>query len=99
MLPHSPSEKWEVVKRLSKEFNILSNEVNYQKTRLENDDLVKMIEMFYQRDDISRMCPGRREVVTVKITDGKVKLQKQHLYFKIQETHAIFIVRAPWSKN
>ena len=55
-----------MVKRLSKEFNILSNEVNYQKTRLENDDLVKMIEMFYQRDDISRMCPGRHDIVTVK---------------------------------
>ena len=85
------------MKRLSKEFNILPNEVNYRKTRLDKiaSELVKMIEMFYQRDDISRMCPGRREVVTVKITDGKVKLQKQHLYFKIQETHAIFIVRAP----
>ena len=97
MLPHGPSKKREVVKRLSKEFNILPNEVNYRKTRLDKiaSELVKMIEMFYQRDDISRMCPGRREVVTVKITDGKVKLQKQHLYFKIQETHAIFIVRAP----
>ena len=50
-----------------------------------------MIEMFYQRDDISRMCPGRHDIVTVKTTDGKVKLQKQHLYFKIRETHSIFL--------
>ena len=78
MLPLSPSKNQEVVKRLSKEFNILPNEVNYRKTRLDKiaSELVKMIEMFYQRDDICRMCPGRREVVTVKTTDGKVKLQK-----------------------
>ena len=93
MLPHSsPSKKQQVVKKLSKEFNILPNEVNYWKTTLDKtaSELVKMIEIFYQRDDISRMCPGKCGIVTVKTTDGKVKLQKQHLYFKIRETHAIF---------
>ena len=84
-LPHSPSKNREVVKRLSKEFNVLPNEVNYRKTRLDKiaSELVKMIEMLYQRDGISRMCPGRRDVVTVQTTDGKVKLRKQHHYFKI----------------
>ena len=93
MLPHSPSKKQQVMKRLSKEFNILPNEVNYRKTRLDKiaSELVKLIEMFYQRDDISRICPGRRDVVTVKATDGKVKLQKRHLYFGIGETHAVFL--------
>ena len=93
MLPYSPRKKQEVVKRLSKEFNILLNEVNYWKTRLDKiaSELVKMIEMFYQRYDISRMCPGRRDAVTVKTTDGKEKLQKRHLYFKIGETYAIFL--------
>ena len=92
MLPHGPSKKREVVKRLSKEFNILPNEVNYRKTRLDKiaSELVIMIEMFYQRDHISRMCPGRHDFLTVKTTDGKVKLQKQHLDFKIRETDAIF---------
>ena len=85
------------MKRPSKEFNILPNEVNYRKTRLDKTarELVKMIEMFYQRDDISRICPGRRDVVTVKTTDGKVKLQKRHLYFKIGETNAIFLSEHP----
>ena len=32
------------------------------------------------------------DVVTVKTTDGKGKLQKQHIYFKIGETHAIFFL-------
>ena len=97
MLPYGPSKKREVVKRLSKEFNILPNEVNYWKTRKDKiaSEWVKMIEMFSQRDDISRMCPGRLDVVTVKTTDGKVKLQKQHLYFKIGETHAIFLSEHP----
>ena len=57
MLPHSPSRKREV-KRLSKELNILPNEVNYLKTRLDKiaSELVKMIEMFYQSDDILVEC-------------------------------------------
>ena len=58
MLPHSPSRKREVVKRLSKELNILPNEVSYLKTRLDKiaSELVKMIEMFYQSDDILVEC-------------------------------------------
>ena len=58
MRPHSPSRKQEVVKRLSKELNILPNEVNYLKTRLDKiaSELVKMIEMFYQSDDILVEC-------------------------------------------
>ena len=58
MLPHSPSRKREVVKRLSKELNILPNEVNYLKTRLDKiaSELVKMIEIFYQSDDILVEC-------------------------------------------
>ena len=83
MLPHSSSKKRQVVKRLSKEFNILPNEVNYQKTRPDQpaSELVKKIEMFYQLHDISRMCPGRRDLVTAKTTDGKVKLKKTILLF------------------
>ena len=52
MLPYGPSKKREVVKRLSKEFNILPNEVNYWKTRQDKiaSELVKMIEMFSQRE-------------------------------------------------
>ena len=97
MFPHNPSKKRQVVKRLSQEFNIPPNEVNYQKTKLDKtaSELVKMIEKFYQRDDISRMCPERRDVVIVKTTDGKVKLQKRHLYFKIGEKHAIFLSEHP----
>ena len=58
MLPHSPSRKREVVKRLSKKLNILPNEVNYLKTRLDKiaSELVKMIEIFYQSDDILVEC-------------------------------------------
>ena len=101
MLPHSPSKKRQVVKRLFKEFNILPIEVNYQKTRPDKiaSELVKMIEMFYQLHDISRMCPGRRDLVTAKTTDGEVKLKKRHFYFKLEETHAIFLSEHPEVKN
>ena len=41
-------------------------------------------------DDISRMAPGQRDVVTIKDYEGKKKLQKRHLYMSIKETYGVF---------
>ena len=35
-----------------------------------------MISGFYQRDDITRIAPGKRDTITVPGTNGKEKLQK-----------------------
>lgn len=45
---------------------------------------------FYQCDDISRMAPGKRDVVTVRSSNGKEKVQKRHLYMSIKETFLRF---------
>ena len=49
-----------------------------------------MVQNFYKRDDISRISPGKRDVVTVRDATGKVKLQKRHMIMSIKETYALF---------
>ena len=97
MLPHSPRKKQEVVKRLSKEFNILPNEVNYRKTRLDKiaSELVKIIEMFYQRDDISRMCPWHVMLLLLKQLMEKENCKNNTFILKLERHMLFFFVRAP----
>ena len=51
---------------------------------------IDKVQKFYQRDDISRISPGKRDVVTVRSDQGKVWLQKRHLYMNLKETHSLF---------
>ena len=54
-----------------------------------SDDEVKEIEVFYLRDDISRMCPGRKDV-SVKTPTRREQKQKRLLLLIISEAHEIF---------
>ena len=45
---------------------------------------------FYCRGDISKIAPGRIDVVTVRDEAGKKKLQKRHLVMRIKECYATF---------
>ena len=53
-------------------------------------ETIEAVKNFYTRDDISRMAPGKRDVVTIKDQEGKKKLQKRHLYMSIKETYMVF---------
>ena len=55
-----------------------------------SDEEVKEIEEFYLRDDISRMCPGRKDCVSVKTPTGREHMQKRLLLLNISEAHEIF---------
>ena len=72
--------------------------MTYRKSRLDQLalELIDEVKKFYERDDISRICPGKRDVVSMKSKDGeKVKLRKRHLYSSLKETHAIFQAEHP----
>ena len=58
-------------------------------------EINEKVKDFYQRDDISTVAPGKRDVVTVSSDQGKVKLQKRHLYMSIKETHSTFLQENP----
>ena len=46
--------------------------------------------MFYNWDDISKICARKYSVVPLKTTEGEeVHLQKKHLYIIIKETYAM----------
>ena len=50
---------------------------------------------FYQCNDVSRMAPGKRDVVTVRSSYGKEKVQRRHLYMSIKETFNFFLTEHP----
>ena len=59
----------------------------------------KLVTDFYQRDDVSRLAPGKRDTVTVITANGKEKLQKRHLYMHIKDkrdkAYAVFKDKHP----
>ena len=47
-------------------------------------ETIELVKAFYQRDDVSRISPGKRDIVTVRNSGRKFKLQKRHLYFSLK---------------
>ena len=45
---------------------------------------------FFTRDDISRMCPGKKDYITIKTTEGKERKQKRHLVMNLREAFEMF---------
>ena len=68
----------------------LDNETRKRRSDAISDVNVKLIEEFYMSDDISRMCPGRKDYITVKIDGGKEHRQKRLLLYNISEVYELF---------
>lgn len=73
------------------------SEVEKRKKRSDaiSDKDTRSIEEFYMRDDISRMCPGRKDFVTVRSKEGKEHKQKRLLIYNISEVYEIFKAEIP----
>ena len=85
-------------RKLKKEKGILATPSGYFREGLgkETKDLVIS---FYERDDISRICPGKKDSITVRMADGsKEKVQKRLLLANIAETYANFKSEFPTLK-
>ena len=48
------------------------------------------VRAFYQRDDISRMCPGKKDYISIKTDQGRERHQKRLLLMNISEAHSLF---------
>ena len=57
-----------------------------RKTSL-NPEIISKVIWFYQSDEFSRMCSGKREFVSVKTDEGRVHKQKRLLLVNLQEVH------------
>ena len=54
------------------------------------DVSIKEIEDFFMQDDISRMCPGKKEFVSVKTPGGREHRQKRLLLLNVKEAYQLF---------
>ena len=82
-------------KQLVEEFGILSspNPRGGRKLPVETENLVKS---FYLREDISRILPGKKDFISVKLNDGKrTHVQKQLLLCNIDELYQKFKTEHP----
>ena len=51
---------------------------------------VLLVKDFYQRDDISRQAPGKRDTIVVRSNEKKQTMQKRHFSMNVSEAYAIF---------
>jgi len=55
-----------------------------------SEDTVQRVKLFFERDDVSRMALGKRDVITVRSEMGKKKCQKRHMSMCVKEAYAMF---------
>ena len=67
-------------KKVQEEKGLLSNPNPKPGKRLPEETL-DLVEKFYQSGDISRMMPGKKDCVTMKVEGEKVKVQKKQFFF------------------
>jgi hypothetical protein len=53
-------------------------------------DIVQQVVDFYQEDEVSRLCPGKKEFVSVKIDGIKQQKQKRLLLGNLKEIYLLF---------
>ncbi len=85
-LPTSPRKRRNVLRKLVDEFGKnedVATKANNHMLSLAAET-IEAVKNFYTRDDISRMAPGKRDVVTIKDQEGNKKMQKRHLYMSIK---------------
>ena len=76
--------------KLKSEKGILA-EPNKKLGKKISEDMVKCILGFYQSDEYSRCCPGKKEFVSVTIDGVKCHKQKHLLLINLKELHLEFL--------
>ena len=67
------------------EKGILASPQNYSRDGL-NSETKQLITEFYESDEVSRLLPGKKDCVSVKLTDGsKTRVQKRLLLSNLSE--------------
>ena len=77
-----------VIKKLAKNHGLVVK--NLKEVPNEQTPLEKKIIEFYNRDDISHVLPGRKDVMNVTVNGEKVAMPKRYLSMTLGETHALF---------
>ena len=76
-------------RKLYKSDGILADPAQAQGKRLPTDT-INAVKQFYEDDEFSRMCPGKKDFVSVKESSGRIHKQKRLLLTNIKEMHVEF---------
>lgn len=82
------------VKSLVKEQGILSCP-SVKKGRSLNPETENLATAFYDSDEVSRLMPGMKDYVSVKINDSKIHVQKRLILCNLNELYSIFKTQNP----
>ena len=78
-------------RKLKEEFGILPIVPGMSKGRVITEEIKLAVKSFYESDDISRICPGKRDCKVIRDVSGKkVTLQKRLILLNLKEAHKIF---------
>jgi len=75
------------------EEGILAKPSRKQGSRLP-PDVEKSVTEFYQCDEVSRICPGKKDYVSVEVSGQKQQVQKRLLLCNLNELYQQFIVKS-----
>jgi hypothetical protein len=97
-LPTDITKGKEVVKILAAKFNVNSNE-SPKKFSLQQKifaETFEKVKEFYENDDISYQCPGRKDLVKVDGENGKkIKVPKRYMRDTLVKSHQDFMENFP----
>lgn len=77
-----------LTKRLVEENGIMCGPK--KRTNTIDPETVKCVKEFYSSDEISRVCPGKRDYVTVDENNVKISKQRRLILMNLQEAYATF---------
>lgn len=96
-LPRSPRRN-EIVRQKLFPATVVSVKQT-RRTSAVSENTVSLVKKFYERDDVRRIAPGRKDFMTIRKEDGeKVQCQKRHLTSSIKEVHAQYCEEFPQQK-
>lgn len=84
-------------RKLKREMGILSDP-GAKQGKILPPEVSKRIKEFYESDEFSRMCPGKKEFVSVRENNIKVHKQKRLLLIILKELYAIYKEHYPSDK-
>ena len=78
-------------RKAKKEHGVLPVLPPFSKGKVINDNVKQSILNFYESDDVSRVCAGKKDVITMRDGDGnKVQKQKRLVLGNLRELYAAF---------
>uniref|UniRef100_A0A8D9F251 Uncharacterized protein n=1 Tax=Cacopsylla melanoneura TaxID=428564 RepID=A0A8D9F251_9HEMI len=98
-LPSTPRRKKAVIEKIVKDYcpqlskrKLFNNDhTPSSKKSQEDQDVASLVLKFYERDDISRQAPGRKDVKSIRDKTGKKQyVPKRHMILTVLETYQLF---------